>query len=121
MRLRVSGDRNLEIRHLTQASDQFGGARKTFGVRREFARLIGRIAAQGDDVAHAGFPIMLGDLADLGLAGIDAGEMRGGGQASLGDDPRDGAMGPLAGGPARAIGDRDEAGIERRQLLDRGP
>ena len=59
--------------------DQFGGigvaaARRRIG--RAEAPL--RIAAQGDDVAHADLPITARDLVDLVARRADAGEMRGG-------------------------------------------
>ena len=83
--------------------------------------LLGRIAAQGDDVANACVPIGSRDFVDFVARRPDAGQMRGWRQLGFPDDSFDRCVGPLAGRATRTIGYRHEARIERRQGLDRAP
>ena len=74
MYLGVSRDRNLEIRDFFESGDEIGG--KTVAARM---RLVGRpqrrVAAQSDDMAHAGIPVAAGDLVHLVAGRPDAGQM----------------------------------------------
>src|SRR5262249_26892881 len=58
---------------------------------------------------------------DLAARCADAGEMRGRQQRGLSQDARNRRMRALAGRAARAIGDGDEIGSERRQPVDGFP
>ena len=120
--LGIGRHRDLEVVTPLQPGDQFGGAGIALRMRHE-TPAIGwrRIAAKRHDMPHAGVPVLLGHLGDVGLAGGDTGEMRGGLQAGLAHDPRNGRMGAFTRRAARAIGHRHKGRIERRQLRDRLP
>ena len=116
MLFRIGRDRDLEIADGAQARDQIGGIGVAAGRRRIApAEAALRIAAQGDDMAHADLPIAARDLVDLVARGADAGEMRGGLDRGLAQDARDGGMGALAGRAAGAIGHGDEIRAQRRE------
>ena len=123
MLLRIGGDRDLDIgMTLLDAGHEFGRSLVAIGMRgvggADAAR---RIAAQRHDMADADIVIAADDLIDLAARGTDAGQMRGRGQAGLGQDAGDGGMGALAGRSAGAIGHRDEVGRQRRQPVDGVP
>ena len=123
MLLRIGGNRNLDIAvALLDAGDEFGRCLVAIGMRgvscSDAAR---RIAAQRDDVADADLMIAVDDFIDLAARGTHTSQMRGRGQAGLGQDAGDGGMGALAGRSAGAIGHRYEIGRERRQPVDGVP
>ena len=91
-------------------------------MRREApARIRRRIPAQRHDMPHARLPVLLGDFSDLGLAGTDAGQVRGRHQFGFAHDPLNRRMGALAGRAACTIGHRDEARRQGSQLDNRLP
>ena len=77
MDFRIGGDRDLEVVTLLQPFHERGGTRIAFGMRNEVPA-VGRrrITAQGDDVTHARFPVLVRDLADLVLACSNARQVR---------------------------------------------
>ena len=112
MLLGIGGDRDLEIADRLRRGDEIGGRSIAVGSgfvgRVEAGR---RIAAQRDDVAHAGFVIVAKRLVDLAARGADAGQMRRGLHRRFAHDALDRRMGALARRAAGAIGDRDETGL----------
>ena len=82
---------------------------------------LAHVAAQGHDMPHAGGPIGFRHAGDIGLAGIDTGKVRGGGQLGLGNDPPHGVVGAIAGRAARTVGYRDELRGQRRKAGDHLP
>ena len=121
MDLGIASDRNVERRDLLQARDQLGGIGIALRMRSEGAAGLGRVAAQRDEVAHARVPIGARHGIDFVAAGIDAGEMRGGGERRVAHDPLDRLVGALAGRAPCPVGHADEARVERRERLDRLP
>ena len=117
----IGGDADLEIGDLLQARHQVGGVGVAAGMGPVGARALGRIAAQGHDVADSLLPIAPGDGVHLARRGPDAGQVGGGFQGRLAEDPGEGGVGALAGGAAGAVSDRDEGGSHRRQPLHRVP
>ena len=117
----VGGDRDFEGMKRLEASDKLCGSGIAVRVGDEFAACDWRIAAQRDDVADAGLPIGVGDLGNLGLARLDTGQVRGGGDAGFAGDARDGGVGAFPRRAACAIGDRDEARIEGAEHFYRRP
>ena len=122
MLLRIAGDRDLEGRDLLDAFHQIGGidiaARRGLVAR---AGAVGRIAAQGHDVAHAEVPIVADDLIDLALGRRNASEMRRRLQRGLAQDARDRGVGALTRRAARAIGDGHIFGTQWLEPPDRAP
>ena len=118
----IGGDADLEIRHLLQPGDEIGGVGIAARVRR-IARpdAAGRVAAQRDDVADAGLPIVARDRVDLLARRRDAGQMRGRFERGLLADAAHRRVGALARRAAGAVGHRDEARPQRFEPLDRGP
>ena len=120
--LRIGGDADLEIGDAPEARDEIGGKSVAAGMRRiPLADPARRVAAQRDDVADAGLPVIGGDGVDLVAGRGDAGQMRGRLQRRLVADAADGRMGPLAGRAAGAVGHRDEARRQRFKPLDHLP
>src|SRR5690606_7460288 len=117
----IAADADLEVVQLAQAGDQVGRIGIAVGMRHEFSGALRRVAAQGDDMPDAGLPVMFGHLVDLASRGADAGQMRRRAQAGFLQDADHGVVGALAGRAAGAIGDRDEARIERRQAQHAAP
>ena len=91
------------------------------GGRPAANRPIGRVAAQRDDVADAGFPIVAGDPVDLLARGGDAGQMRGRFKDRFLADPPHRRVGALAGRPAGSVSNRDKARRQRLKPFDDGP
>src|SRR5690606_14652252 len=121
---RIGADRDLEPADAVEGGGQFGGVGVAVGAGRigaADASRAGRVAAQGDDVIDADSLVALDDLIDLGAAGLDAGEVGGRTQGRFTDDALDGAVGPLARGAARPIGDGDEGRVQRLQPPDGRP
>ena len=81
----------------------------------------GRVAAQRDDMAHAGIPVGPGHFRDLRLAGSDAGQMGCSRDIGFLGDSGHGRMGALAGGAAGTISDRNKSRIKRFQRHDTFP
>ena len=73
----IGRDRDFERRDRLQPGDQFGGIGIAARMRRIGLARLGRIAAQRDDVAHAGIPIAARDIVDLVARRADAGQVRG--------------------------------------------
>ena len=105
----IGRDRNFERRDLLQPGDQLGGIGIALRMGRVGLARLGRIAAQRDDVTHAGVPIGARDIVDLAAARADAGQVRGGRKVGFAHQPLDRGVGPLAGRSAGAIGHRHEA------------
>src|SRR6267143_5514668 len=82
------------------------------------ADAIRRITAKRYDMADADIVIAADDIVDLAARRANTGQMRGRQKVGFRKNPGDGGMGTLAGRSASAIGDRHEAGGERRQTLD---
>ena len=80
-----------------------------------------RVAAQGEDVAHAACGIRPDDAAQLGHGVPDAREVRHRCQRGLLEHPLGEAHGAVAGAAARAVGDRHEAGSDLLEVTDRVP
>ena len=70
------------------------------------------IAAEGDDVAHAHIPVLIGDFVDVITRRVDAGEMRGWYEGAFVENPFDRSMGTFAGAATGAVGHRDELRAE---------
>ena len=66
-------------------------------------------------------PIIARDLVDFLAGRADAGQMRRGRQRGFLEDPLDRRVGALSGRSAGAVGDRDEARLQRLEGLDRLP
>jgi hypothetical protein len=77
------------------------------------------IAAEGEDVLDPFVVEALEQLDELGARVADAGEVGHHLGAEDAPDARDDLDGQVAVAAARAIGDRDEAGVERREVGDR--
>ncbi len=106
-RLRIGGDRDLEIRDALEPGDQVG--RVGVALRMRGVALAGRrVAPQRHDVAHAGVPVLPRDVVHLSAAGADAGEVRGRRQRRLRHDAADGRVGARLRAAAGAVGDGDE-------------
>jgi hypothetical protein len=69
-------------------------------------------------MTHADALIAGHDLVDLGPAGANARQVRGGLQAGLIHQARERCMRALAGAAAGAIGDGDKTRVQRRKTLD---
>ena len=72
-------------------------------------------------MADADVPIVADDSVDFFPRGGDAGQMRGGLDRGLVDDPRHRRMGALAGRATGAISHRDKTWTQRREPFDRFP
>jgi hypothetical protein len=57
MRIGIGADAERELAGLGQRLDQVDGAREAVRVRGEAARALGRVAAQRDDLGHAGLGV----------------------------------------------------------------
>ena len=78
MDLRIEADRDLERGDAADAGGELGGVGVAVGAGGiDAADLARRVAAQGDDVADAGVPVVLDHLVDLGARGVDAGQVGG--------------------------------------------
>ena len=122
MLLGVGRDRDLEVADPLDPLHQFGGRGVAFRMGPVgVADALGRVAAQGHDVAHARVPVGLHHRVDLVAGGVHAGEVGGGLEAGLADHPGDRVVGALAGRAAGPVGHRDEARLERREALDGVP
>jgi hypothetical protein len=73
---------------------------------------LGRVAAQRDDLGHAGLGVARGDLQRFFAGGVDAGQMRRDGHAVILVDRLDRIMGERTRRAAGAIGDGDELRVE---------
>ena len=103
-----------------QEGDQLGGVGQSVGRRLEVVGAGRRIAPQRDDVANAAFDQAIEDLAQLGAARSDAGEMGHGPDAELALDAGHELDGPLAVRSTGAVGDRDIGRVEIGEVAD-GP
>ena len=126
----ISGDADLEIGDPLQPGDQIRRIGIAAGMRRIAVRAIcrpaadrpvGRIAAQRDDMADAGFPIVAGNVVDLIAGGGDAGQMRGRFEPGFLADPPHRRVGALAGRTAGSVSNRDKARRQRLEPLDDRP
>src|SRR6266581_3341061 len=114
MELRVAGDFDVEVvarpladeRHQVARVAKLAGAR---GARRQ-------VSAQGDDVIDALRLVQLERSGDVGARGADAGDM-GRRLVARGLDLQDGLKRAVPGGAARAVGAREEPGLQLRELL----
>ena len=84
--------------------------------------ILGRITAQGDNMAHPHLPKRLHHLGNLIPTSPDAGQMGGGlWHPRVLTNARDQFLRALTGAAPRAIGHGDKSGIQLFQLLQRLP
>src|SRR4029453_16437590 len=122
MTLRVAGDRNLEIADPLQAADQVCGIGVAAGMGSiAAAGAAHRVTAQGDDVVDAARLIAARDLVDLCLGRLHAGKMCRRHEAGFAGQARHGGVRAFAGGAARAVGYRDEAGPQGLETANGRP
>jgi hypothetical protein len=121
MRFGIGAHRDVEIGDTPNTRHEIVRVGVAVGVRRVFRLACLRVAAQGHDVAHARRPVAAHHLVDFGARGGDASEMGRGRHVAFGRDALDDRVRALARRSARAVGDRNEAGPQRRQALERGP
>ena len=124
MNLRIGSHADLEIVHAFEARHQFGCVRESFRMLFKLHLSVGRIAAQGDDVAHAGRPIGSREIFCLTARCAHASHVRGGGNACFpGHLPHHGKC-ALAIGAVGSRGHRKELrtqrGQSRRRATERG-
>ena len=98
---------------------QLGGIPESVGRPWKAALALRRIAAQRQDVFDAALAQAVENRGDLVAAVADAGQVRHRFDAVLPLDASDEVDGLVTRAAARSVGDRDEARIERAQLLDR--
>ena len=77
------------------------------------------VTTEGDDMSHAGVPVIVGDRIDLLARGRHAGEMRCGDQGGLAQDPTHGVVRALTRGAARPVRHGDECGPHRGEARRR--
>ena len=116
VRVRVGADAQGELAGFRQRLDQLDRTREAFArAGGEAALAPRRVAAQGDDLGHAGLGIAFGDLERFFPSGVDAGQVGRDRHAVILVDRLDRVMGERARGAAGAIGDGDELRIEGRR------
>ena len=82
------------------------------------SKVLGRISAEGEDVAHPGLGVTLQDGGDVGLAVAHTGEVRNGIERGGSLDSNDEVMRELTRGTARAVGDADKRRFESLEFAD---
>ena len=109
MLVRERGHPDAEVAGLADQPDQVLGVEHALGVRHPLAhRVAGRVAAHGEDVAHAGAGQPADDVAQLGDRVVDRGQVGHRQQRRLGGDPLGHRDRGVPGRAAGAVGDRDE-------------
>ena len=124
-RVRVSfgegGNADFEIVPGAEAGDEIRCLGVTVGVRGVAGDAGWWIAAEGDDVAHAHVPVLIGDFIDVIAGRIDASEMRRWDERAFVENSLYGAMGAFAGTATGAVGDGDELWAQWFESLDGVP
>ena len=103
-----------------QPADQVGGERIASRMRR-VGLTRRRIAAQRDDMAYAGVPVLMRDLVHFLAGRPDAREVRHRLDAEVALEALDDAQRRALGAAAGAVGDRDEARRQRFQPANASP